>query len=246
MNRALHPNAKKVTPKPGTTLTTAQVYEHVLDAIVDQRAPPGTRLNELAMCKVFGISRRDMAQVLLRLSFNGLAAIVPNRGAFVSSPDVAEARAIFATRKIIEAGVLESVAQRASGADYRALDQNIADEEAARLAGRMRDAIRLSGAFHLLLAQIAGNPLVTDLIRQLVARTSLVTSLYENPDGLMCWHDDHGAIVKLIRAHRPKPAVALMQRHLDHLEESLNLNGNARAKADLRTIFRPGAFRNEG
>jgi DNA-binding GntR family transcriptional regulator len=128
---------------------------------------------------------------------------------------------------------------RASGADFRALEQNIAEEDAARREGRMREAVRLSGRFHLLIAQIACNPILIDLVRQLVARTSLVTSLYENPNGLSCWHDDHGDLVKLLRTHRAKPAVELMRKHLEHLEESLNLEGKPKSKTDLRTIFRP-------
>jgi DNA-binding GntR family transcriptional regulator len=230
----------------GKTASMGSVYDDILAAIIDQRAPPGTKLNELAMCKVFGISRRDMAQVLARLVFEGLAVNLPNRGAFVASPDANEARAIFAARKVIESGITELAAQRASGADYRALEQNIVEEHAARREGRMREAVRLSGRFHLLIAQIAGNPILTELVLQLVARTSLVTSLYENPNGLSCWHDDHGALVRLLRAHRARPAVELMRKHLDHLEESLNLEGKPRAKPDLRTIFRPTEFRNGG
>lgn len=231
----------RTSPKGGKSADMSSVYEDILSAVTDQRAPPGTRLNELAMCKVFGISRREMAQVLARLVFEGLAVNIPNRGAFVASPDTHEARAIFAARKVVESGITELAALRASGADYRALEQNIAEEGAARREGRMREAVRLSGRFHLLIAQIAGNPILTDLVLQLVARTSLVTSLYENPNGLSCWHDDHGDLVKLLRAHRARQAVELMRKHLDHLEESLNLEDKPKAKPDLRTIFRPSA-----
>jgi DNA-binding GntR family transcriptional regulator len=227
--------------KSGKAATMDSVYDDILSAIIDQRAPPGTKLNELAMCKVFDISRRDMAQVLARLAFEGLAVNLPNRGAFVASPDTREARAIFTARKVVESGITELAALRASGADFRALEQNIAEEDAARREGRMREAVRLSGRFHLLIAQIAGNPILTDLVLQLVARTSLVTSLYENPNGLSCWHDDHGDLVKLFRAHRARQAVELMRKHLDHLEESLNLEDKPRPKSDLRTIFRPSA-----
>jgi DNA-binding GntR family transcriptional regulator len=230
--------------KSADSAAVSSVYDNILAAIIDQRAPPATRLNELAMCKVFDVSRRDMAQVLARLVFEGLAVNIPNRGVFVASPGTSEARAIFSARKVIESGITELAAQRASGADYRALEQNIAEEDAARREGRMREAVRLSGRFHLLIAHIAGNPILSELVLQLVARTSLVTSLYENPNGLSCWHDDHGALVRLLRAHRAKPAVELMRKHLDHLEESLNLEEKPRAKPDLRTIFRPAPLRN--
>jgi DNA-binding GntR family transcriptional regulator len=214
-----------------------EVYGSVMEAIVDQRLLPGMRLNELAMCEVFRISRRDMERVLAKLAFEGVVRTIANRGAFVATPDAQEARAIFAARKTIEAGVVEMVAARASGSDFKALSKSISDEESHRHAGRMREAVRLSGQFHLLLADVAGNVILADQVRQLVARTSLVTSLYENVHEMGCWHDDHGKLIEHLRAHRTKRAVDLMRRHLDDLEESLDLDQKGTSKTDLRAIF---------
>jgi DNA-binding GntR family transcriptional regulator len=213
------------------------VYRSVMEAIVDQRLLPGTRLNELAMCDAFKISRREMERVFARLAFENMVRLVANRGAFVASPDAKEARAIFAARKTIEAGIVELASARASGSDFKVLAKNIADEAAHRHAGRMREAIRLSGQFHLLLARIADNAILEDQVRQLVARTSLVTSLYDNASEMVCWHDDHHKLIEHLRAHRTKRAIDLMRRHLDDLEESLDLDRKISKKTNLRAIF---------
>lgn len=218
-------------------LSVEDVYRSVMDAIVDQRLLPGTRLNELAMCEAFKISRREMERVFARLAFESMVRLIPNRGAFVASPDAKEARAIFAARKTIEAGIVELAAARASGADFKVLAKNIAEEDAHRRAGRMREAIKLSGQFHLLLSGIADNAILADQVRQLVARTSLVTSLYENASEMGCWHDDHNKLIEHLRAHQTKRAVDLMRRHLDDLEESLNLDRKISSKTNLRAIF---------
>lgn len=231
------PPAKKSAKAAGSGLTIEDVYTSTIEAIVDQRLLPGTRLNELAMCEVFGISRREMERVLARLTFEGVVVTLPNRGAFVASPDAQEARAIFSARKAIEAGIVELAAARASGADFKILEKNIADEEAHRRAGRMREAIKLSGRFHILLSEVADNPILADQVRQLVARTSLVTSLYENAGEMKCWHDDHGKLIEHLRARRTKRASDLMRRHLDELEESLDLNVKVGEKTNLRAIF---------
>lgn len=214
-----------------------EVYANVMEAIVDQRLLPGTRLNELAMCDAFKISRRDMERVFARLAFENMVRMVPNRGAFVASPDAREARAIFAARKTIEAGIVELAGVRASGADFKVLAKNVADEDAHRHAGRMREAVRLSGQFHLHLARIADNAILEDQVRQLVARTSLVTSLFENAAGLGCWHNDHQKIIEHLRDHQPNLAIDLMRRHLDDLEESLDLNRKISKKTNLHAIF---------
>ena len=213
------------------------VYRSVMEAIVDQRLLPGTRLNELAMCEAFKLSRREMERVFSRLAFENVVRMVANRGAFVASPDAIEARAIFAARKTIESGIVELAAARASGADFKVLAKNISDEESHRRAGRMRDAVRLSGQFHLLLSDIADNVILADQVRQLVARTSLVTSLYDNPSEMGCWHDDHNKLIGHLRAHQTKRAADLMRRHLDDLEESLDLGRKISNKTNLRAIF---------
>jgi DNA-binding GntR family transcriptional regulator len=225
-------------PPPNASVRSPEtVYSAIVAAIVDQRLQPGTWLNELAMCEVFGVSRRDIERVLGRLSFEGLVRSIPNRGAFIASPDAQEARAIFAARKAIEAGIVELTAARASGADFKLLERSIAEEDAHRRAGRMREAIRLSGQFHVLLSEMAGNPILADQVRQLVARTSLVTSLYENASGMGCWHDEHAKLVDHLRARRTKRAIDLMRQHLDALEESLDLDKKSARHTDLRAIF---------
>lgn len=221
----------------GRASSVERVYNSVMEAIVDQRLLAGTRLNELAMCDAFKISRREMERVFQRLAFEKMVRMVPNRGAFVATPDAKEARAIFAARKAIEAGIVELAASRASGADFKVLAKNIADEEAHRRAGRMREAVRLSGKFHLLLSDIADNAILADQIRQLVARTSLVTSLYDNASEMGCWHDDHSKLIEHLRANQPKRAIELMRRHLDYLEESLDLGRKMDGKTNLRAIF---------
>lgn len=234
------PAVVKKEAAAGTAPTVDEVYASVVEAIVDQRLMPGTRLNELAMCDAFKISRREMERVFARLAFEQLVRMQPNRGAFVASPDAQEAREIFAARKAIEAGVVELAAVRASGADFKLLTKCITDEDAHRHAGRMREAVRLSGQFHLILSEVAGNAILADQVRQLVARTSLVTSLYDNVSEMGCWHDDHGKLIEHLRAHRTKKAVDLMRRHLDDLEESLNLDRKVSDKTDLRAIFGQG------
>ena len=90
-----------------------------------------------------------------------------------------------------------------------------------------------------LLGALSRNDILAGIVRQLVARTSLVVSLYENQSTMSCWHDDHGDFIDLLEAHRVQPAVTLMRKHLSHVEESLNFNSPARGPLDLRKIYAP-------
>jgi DNA-binding GntR family transcriptional regulator len=219
------------------------IYAHIFTSIVDQRLPPGTKLNEWTLCEVFNVGRRHIGQVLARLAYDRLVTLHPNRGAFVSVPEAAEARAIFDARKIVEPELTRTVAQRATREELAPLRRNVEAESECRRTGRSREAIRLSGEFHILLGELAGNPILAALVRQLVARSSLIVSLYENQNTMICWHDDHVVFLKHLEANRVAPAVSLMRRHLAHVEESLDLGQRPDRRFDLRAIYAPAATR---
>jgi DNA-binding GntR family transcriptional regulator len=217
------------------------IYQHIVDSIVDQRLPPAAKLNELLLCEIFKTGRRQIGRVLVRLKYDMLVELHPNRGAFVASPDVAEARAIFEARRAIEIEVVRLATAKVTREQLAALKRNVEQESIARRAGRIRDAVRLSGAFHILLGDICGNPILARMVKQLVARTSLVVSLYENQNTMSCWHDDHGHFIRHLEARAGAPAVALMRRHLLHIEESLNLDSARRELFDLRAVYAPSS-----
>ena len=217
------------------------IHEHIVASIVDQRLPPGTKLNELTLCEIFDVGRRQVAQVLLRLAQERLVDLHANRGAFVASPDVAEARAIFEARRAIEAETTRLVIARITREQIATLRRNVEQEATARRTGRIRDAIRLSGKFHTLLGELCGNPILGAMISQLVARTSLVVSLYENQNTMSCWHDDHGVFIKHLESRATGPAIALMRKHMHDIEASLDLDRTPAAPFDLRAIYAPAA-----
>lgn len=86
---------------------------------------------------------------------------------------------------------------------------------------------------------MTGNPILSDLVRQLVARTSLVVALYENQDSMACWHDEHGSLIDLLSAGDGEEAAALMERHLRAVETSLDFGRHVSGEPDLRRIYAP-------
>ena len=213
------------------------VYLHLLKAITDQRLLPGTKLTEFSLVETFGIARRSVAAALTRLAWEKLVTIVPNRGAFVAAPNADEARDIFLARSAIEAGTIEAIARRADPVAIAAMEQNVVEEAACRKAGKTREAIRLSGGFHLVIAQHSGSPILAEQVRLLVARTSLVIGLFENESGLSCWHDHHRDLIDHCRHGRVDAAVAEMKVHIAELQASIALDRRRPTSFDLSEVF---------
>lgn len=204
--------------------TAEDVYEHLFQAIVDQRLLPGTKLTEIALVETFGLGRRLIGTALQRLVWERLLVNSPNKGVAVAAPDAAEVRDIFAARAAIEGGTTEAVALAANPKQIDLLEENLALERKLRDEGRIREAIHLSGGFHVLMAELSGNRILVDLVRVLVARTSLVISLYGNQDGLAGWHAHHDDLVGLCRNRQAERASKLMREHIRELEAGLALD----------------------
>jgi len=219
------------------------IYGEIFNAILEQRLAPGTKLAEDALGEIFGVSRTVIRAVLQRLSHDHVVEIRPNRGAVVSSLSVDEVRDVFEARRVIEAGVIGLACSRRGSSDVSGLRDLVAEEQDAFQSGDRGTWIRLSGEFHLRVADISGNKSLTGNLRALVSRTSLAISEYEAPGRSACSQPEHLAIIDAIEAGDEKKARALMKGHLEECEASLDLEARDTA-TDLRAVFSdvfPGA-----
>lgn len=213
------------------------IHQRVLLAIVEHRLPPGTKLGEERLAGVFGVSRTQIRQVLERLAHDSIVTVLPNRGAFVSSPTVEEAREVFAARRLIEAELIRLAAQCATAADILRLRKHVALESAARAANDKRAIIRLSGEFHQIIAEIAGNRFLARAMRELESLSCLVIILYDAPHVPSCPYHEHSALVDALQARNPKNAAALMLEHLHHVEGTLDFERKGDGEIDFEAVF---------
>ena len=217
--------------------TADDAYGQLFQAIVDQRLLPGTKLGEMALVEAFGVSRRLVADAIRRLTWEKLIVVLPNRGAYVAAPHADEVREVFAARIAIECGTTEAVARAADPMVIRQLEANIAEEHALRARGLIREAIHLSGGFHVLMARLSGNSILAEQVRLLVARTSLIINLFENQSGLEGWHDHHDDLIAYCRVGNVAEAVALMREHILELESSIALERRRPVAFDMLGVF---------
>jgi DNA-binding GntR family transcriptional regulator len=207
-------------------LTDADIHARLAEAVLDQRLAPGQRLREDELGQVFGVSRTRIRQVLIRLACEDLVALVPNAGARVADPTPEDAREVFVARRLLEPELLASFAAHASAADLRALQGWIREEERARSEERRHDAIRHAGAFHLHIAEHAGNRTLARLLRPLVMRTSLVLLRY-GPQQIRdhgdagCDCQEHRTILAALKLRDGAAAGRAMLAHLSRLEAQL-------------------------
>jgi DNA-binding GntR family transcriptional regulator len=220
-----------------SALLDDEVYRRIYQAIGGQELPPGTRLREDQMRQIFGVSRARIRKVFSRLAFEGLVQIEPNRGASVARPSAEEARETFAARRAIEAAIVRMVAENFEPKQKTILAKHIAKETDAEAKRDPAEMTRLSGEFHLLLAEMAGNRTLQRFLRELITRESLVILAYEKPGKPSCSNHEHRLILDALVRRDAVKAAKLMLQHLENVEDRLDIGRDVRPPVDLKRLF---------
>jgi DNA-binding GntR family transcriptional regulator len=236
-NAAEAPLRRKEALSPALKPTSkADIHQRIYMAIVEHRLLPGTKLAEERLAELFGVSRTQVRGVLQRLAVEQLVTLIPNRGAFVATPTAEEAHDVLEVRRTLEPAVvarlIERIARDQCSSAVSQLRALVAREQQARDRHDRRTAVRLSGEFHILLADLSGSGISARIMRELTPLTCLAILAFEAPTVAACPNDEHSCLVDAIEAADSASAQALIIEHLRHIEAALNL-GRVGEEVDL-------------
>jgi DNA-binding GntR family transcriptional regulator len=228
-------------------MSTSGATEEAVHAVIARvllrgQLAPGTQFVETRLAHVFGVSRERIRKVLARLGHERLLDLVPNRGAFVASPSLEQAREIYEARRILEGGIAARLAGRMEAAHLKALAAHGRRERRALKAGDRALSIRLSAEFHCLLADCCGSEYIQRQLQELVSRTSMLVAFFESEAASSCACEEHELIVEALREGDARGAMRSMHSHLSLVETRLKPRTAPRLAADpiavLETAWR--------
>ncbi|MEM7695426.1 MAG: FadR/GntR family transcriptional regulator [Pseudomonadota bacterium] len=218
----------------------AEQIERDIDAA---RYRPGDRLPaERELAASLGVSRTSLREALLALEFAGRIEIRDRAGVFVRQVDkTATPRAtdadppgpyeVLEARRLVEGELTYRAALRASEADVKAITAS-AHELFATNVDDLERFVQLDRAFHVLIADAAGNSALADMCM----------ALWDQRDGPLwsSWYQgtrsrqnrlrsarQHGEIAAFIAARQASAARAAMERHIDTITERFLRYGEA-------------------
>jgi DNA-binding GntR family transcriptional regulator len=89
----------------------------------------------------------------------------------------------------------------------------------------------------LLLAKLCDNLVIEELLKDLIARSSLIISLYQQQDNAQCDCNEHDQIIQHIEFKRTNDAIDCMAKHLQHLQLRQNMDLWEDTPVNLQHIF---------
>ncbi|CAN5326829.1 GntR family transcriptional regulator [soil metagenome] len=233
--------AKPALPPARKTASQADIHQSIYDAIVEHRLMPGTKLSEERVAELFAVSRTQVRGALQRLAVEQLVTLIPNRGAFVTTPSAEEAHDVLSVRRTLEpaavARLIERIAAGKAPTAVKQLRALVKREQQAHARGDRRQAVRLSGDFHVLLAELSGSSILARLMRELTPLTCLAILTFEAPTSVACPNDEHALLIDAIEAGNADGAAQLMTEHLNHIENALKLDAQEVQEIDLAEVL---------
>ena len=128
--------------KAGRSLVVKPTWEHY-------DPQPGNRIIEDDIIRETGTSRTSIRPALLRLKYEGLVEMIPNRGAFVAKPSEEDLRQVYRVREVLEHGMLEDAIRHRTEAQLRAMEENLKAQEVLTQHYSRQEYVTLNHTFHL-------------------------------------------------------------------------------------------------
>ena len=198
------------------TLTPRALYEEVAEQlrqrIFRRELEPGSWIDELKIAEEFGISRTPLREALKVLAAEGLVTMKVRRGAYVTEMSEKDLRDVYHLLSLLESDAAGVVAERATDAQLKTLQDLHAELEAA-VADREK-FFAINERFHMHLLEMADNRWRSQMVADLrkAMKLNRHNSLFKQgriEDSL----GEHRAILAAMVVRDAKATVKAMQAH---------------------------------
>jgi len=216
---------------------TERICSALCLAIAEGALKPGTKILDDVIASHFGVSRTVARGAIAILERERVIDRKRNRGAFVATPSIEEARHLLEARLALELAIVDRAVVALCEDEMDRLQGLTLEEDLVHGSHDPAAKRRISGNFHIELARASGNTVYVDILQNLVARLSLVAALYEIKSSDCCGSNDHRAILEALRQRDKEKAKALMKVHLERIEATIDLSGGSEDNISLSSVL---------
>ncbi len=195
------------------------VFNQLRLQILHGELKPGERLMEVALAEKLGVSRTPVREAIRMLEQEGLAVLLPRRGAHVASIDNKQLEDMLEARRTLEAFTVNAACGRISRAQIEELRQfNMKFREAVK-SGDTVTMADIDFIFHEAIARAAGNKRIMEMLQLL--REQLFRYQFEYlKDTADHRHlvEEHELICRAFEEGDNNKAVEIIKLHIDDQE----------------------------
>lgn len=198
------------------------VFNTLREAILTGDLHPGERLMEIQLAEQLGVSRTPVREAIRKLEIEGLAVMIPRKGAEVASITEKQLKDVLEVRKALEELAVEMACERISQEDIKELQR--AHQEVKKLAGKknLSGLVRADMAFHDVIYKAADNEQLIQILnklRQQMYRYRMeYLKKFENHELIVA---EHEVIFEAVCDRNSKAAIEAIRLHITNQEEGV-------------------------
>jgi len=196
------------------TVLREQVKDLLLQRIASGELKPGERLVETRIAAELGTSQAPVREALRDLELLRLVESEPFKGSRVRAFGNAELVEVYPVRAVLEELAAKEATKELAG-DVSALE---AEVEAMREAARRGDVtalVRHDIAFHRLVVEAAGNPILEQCWKSLGVEGRITITLYGTSIEPQEAAELHVPLLEAIRSRKPGAAGRAARKHVE-------------------------------
>lgn len=214
---------------------TQSVYQVVMDMLMTHSLEPGARLSIEELARTLGVSQTPIREALARVEGDGLIIKEPGRSYTVAPlMGIEQVRSLIELRMLTEPFLAAKAAARATTSEIselRTMARSGGGGNEKTAAANRLDMV-YDTTFHAMVADLAGNQIISDMLARL--RSHMHTyRLYYAAGHYAVTKNEHLAVVRAIAKRDPDGAEAAMRMHLSKALDRLEVFASA-GPSDLR------------
>jgi DNA-binding GntR family transcriptional regulator len=221
------------------TLHHEVVVDALRELILGGEIEPRSRINEVALCERFGISRTPLREAIKLLAAEGLLELLPNRGARVVALSETEIGEILQVIGAMEGAAGELACERITEDEIATITQATEAMVAAWKAGDYATYFARNREIHDAIMAAARNSALQSTYRSLSGRVQRARfSAHKTDEQWARAIDDHNLMVIFLRR---RDGAALAQLMRDHIKSKLPVISAAYSEAKIKSAAgKPG------
>jgi DNA-binding GntR family transcriptional regulator len=190
-----------------------QVKDRLLQAILDGRYPPGSRIVETRVARELGTSQAPVREALRDLEALGIVETAAFRGARVRRPSADELLEAFTVRAALESLAARLAIPRLTDEDLEALAGLLREMQVAAAADDVHAEATANASFHARIVERAGNATLERVWRTLEPFSRTYISVVAPGADLRRIADEHLPILAALCKRDPAQAVEVLHQH---------------------------------
>ncbi|HEV8038064.1 MAG TPA: GntR family transcriptional regulator [Bryobacteraceae bacterium] len=193
-----------------------RVYRTLREWLIAVRLRPGEFLSEVDLAAQCRTSRTPVREACGRLAQDKWLVRIPRKGYLVAPISVRDIVELYEFRRLLECFSAEKVARSASREQLEELRDLVRIENDP--TAKLEEILPSNQAFHLRLAEIAGNQRVVDELKLALGYVRRLDTLCTQTVPGWIPHTD---ILAALESHRPQEAQQAMALHIDSSRDKM-------------------------